>query len=137
MPTQKLKIKPDRQGYAFKYGLKPVEIALDGGPSRRRSDFVGNTTQISVQWVLKQNQYDYIMAFYRTGAGSGAKAFTIDLLLDDSTVTEYTAYFVAGSFGLTAQEGLIYTVGATLEVMGDLPDSVADQAIIDAYVEES
>lgn len=130
---QKIKIKPDRANYNFKYGPAPKTVDLDGGAPLYRADYIGENTVISVKWVLTQVQYDYIMAFYRTGTGNGSLPFLIDLVLEGSALAEYTARFVPKTFGLTEQSGGVYVVEAEINVEGNPPGSVADQATIDAY----
>jgi hypothetical protein len=134
MPLQKLQIRPDKSGYSFKYGPSAKSTKLDGGSSRYRADYDGANTQIEVTWILKPNQYDYIMAFYRKGTGNGSLPFLIDLILEGHTITEYTAHIVPGTFGLANQDGDAYTVTASLEVEGNPPSAATDQATIDAYV---
>lgn len=131
----KLYVQPESAGYAVERGSEVLSVALDGGASKLRRDVLNASFKVNVSFVLDPTEYNYLNAFFRTATEHGSLPFEIDLILDNTTLTEYTARFVPDTFKLTAQKGLTYYVGAVLEVES-LPDNAtADQAIIDAYEE--
>lgn len=122
-------VPPERSGYAATPGIETIATALDGGLGRYRADQLGASAQVTVQWTVGRNDYNYLMAFYRTAINRGSSPFLIDLILDSADALEYTANLVPGSLNLNSQSGLTYVVQATLEVQ-PLPLDVASDAII-------
>src|SRR4051812_39137454 len=112
----KILIPPSTAGYAAERGSEVLSVKLDGGASKYRRDIIGAAFNVNVTWDgLNAEQFNYLNACFRTGTVRGSLPFDIDLILDKSALTEYSAYFVPGSFKLTAQQGLAYFVSAQLE----------------------
>lgn len=129
MPTPALALSPDQNGYRVDFGKTTIAVQLDGGASRIRADQLGAASQVAVQWTLNQQNYAYMLAFYRTTLLYGSLSFLIDLILDGGSPTTYTVRIVPGTFSLMQQQGGAYIVGATLEADFD-PSYALDDATI-------
>jgi hypothetical protein len=117
MPLPKLWLQPVRDGYSVTPGKQNVVIQLDGGAPRVRADQLGANATVTINWILGQADYDYLLAFYRSQLSSGSLPFLIDLLFESSQPVEYTAQFINdGGPQLKSQSGLTYYVTATLSV---------------------
>ena len=66
--------------------------------------------------MLGPDGYQYLRNFYNGLLIAGSEPFLIDLILDDSYLTEHTAYFLPGSLTLNGVSGTNYQVSAELEV---------------------
>lgn len=126
----KCKLQPDSTNYDAISNAASVSVQLDGGASRFRKDQLGAAVVVDAQWSLGPDDYNWIMAFYRTGTDQGADAFTIDLVWDKADVATYTAHFVPGTFSLASQIGLTYVVKAQLEIIPLPVDTDADNTIL-------
>jgi hypothetical protein len=130
MPLPKLHLTVDRDGYSYTFGPTSISAQLDGGATKTRADLFGTTTNISVKWNCNIDDYNYIMAFYRTATKNGSLPFLCDLVLDGADVDEYTVKFVQGTFKLAQQQGLLYVMQAQLEVYSNNPSESDDNTII-------
>ena len=121
----------------MQFGEETLRVKLDGGRGRYRKDIFQSSSMLNVSWICDREQYQYLVAFYRTATMRGALPFTIDLIIDDMDLKEYEANFMPGTFTLTSQRGLSYTVSATIEVAQpvNVDEVTDDTAIIDAYEE--
>ena len=135
MAMATLGLLPDSDGYAVADGLMANAVMLDGGAPRVRLDQLGAVKTVDCQWTLSTDDYDYLMAFYRTGAGNASLPFLINLPgIDDSDITStYTAYFVPGSLKLATQQGLTYVMKAQLWVIPNPIDTSNDQQLMARY----
>jgi hypothetical protein len=115
MALGKLGLLPDSSSYSVKEGNDAISATLDGGLPRQRLDVLGATKTIECQWILDRAEYVYIRAFYNAITFLSGVAFLIDLIIDDSDIEEHTVLFTPGSLKLSKQEGLAYTVTASLE----------------------
>ena len=131
MPLTKLILAPDRTAYTVQDGVETLEVKLDGGASRFRWDIVGSTSNVTVQWSVGPENYQYLRAFYRTISSHGADPFLIDLILDEPSFTEHTVHFIPGSMRLQSQSGLKYVVAAQLEVIPEIEDSALNESIVE------
>lgn len=125
----KLGIIPDASGYRVDYGNTVVVTPLVGGPPRIRADYDDTVAIINLQWTIQSADFDALMAFYRTATDKGANPFLMDLILDSSSLTEYTVQFVEKTFKLTQQFGLTFVVNASVYVSPLPPDSINDQLL--------
>lgn len=131
----KLALVPSKTGYAVSDGNEVVRQQLDGGAGRYRRDIIGATVRVNVQWFLSPESYQYLRTFYNGGAHKGATPFTIDLLLDEPTLTEHTAYLVPDSLRLSGVQGLRHEVTAELEVVPIPRDDAYDEVFIAVFNE--
>jgi hypothetical protein len=129
MPVPNLDLPPDQNGYRADWGQTGIATKLDGGASRFRADQLGAAFTVAVQWTMSRQNYEYLLAFYRTTLNLGANAFTIDLILDQGIPTTYTCHILPGTLSLTQQLGETYIVSATLEADYD-PSYALDDATI-------
>lgn len=127
MAPPKCVIPPERSGYAGTPGVDVVSTALDGGLGRYRADQLGCSEQVTVQWSVGKADYNYLRAFFRQYK---AGPFLIDLILDFADATEYTAFFVPGTWTLNSNVGITFVVQATLEVAPLPPDANGDAIIL-------
>jgi hypothetical protein len=131
----KLLLLPEQDDYGTSGQSGILAVSYDGGPARRRRDFVNPATIVKCSWFLTQSQYQYLKAFYNFAAGSGSKKFLIDLLYDEPILKEYTASFVENSFQITGIEGLNFHVEAEIEIVGNR-DSDLDEMVLLYYDEK-
>jgi hypothetical protein len=119
----KLTIVPSEASYSVTDGIEVISTKLDGGLSRSRKDKTDAAMLVNVKWTaLTKIQFEYIRAFYKTPAKTGANEFTIDLLIDDTDLTEHTVKFVPGSFKTDSPDGVAYSISAQLEAQ-PLPEN--------------
>lgn len=123
----KLAIPPDTNAYTVKPGTTVVQTQLDGGAPRTRADFDGAAEIVTVQWTVGKDGFEYLRAFYRTATGKGALPFTADLQIEAGAADTYTCYFQQDSFQLASVSGLTYVITATLLVLPNPDDAIADQ----------
>lgn len=134
MALQTLGLTPDREGFQVDEGNTNTFVQLDGGGPRVRADQQGAVKLVNCQWTLNPAQFDYMMAFYRTGTANGASPFNISLCgIDNAEVSVYQAQFVPGTFQpLAEQSGLAYLVKAQMFVWPLPVNATADNALIAA-----
>ena len=130
----KLNIPPDRASYSAKQENGIISVKLEGGVSRYRKDLEGVSKIVNVRWFVRDDGYDYLWAFYDTATNSGALPFLIDLILENSNMTEYEAYF-STPLSLSSQSGDSYTLSSKLEVKPLPIDHVGNLAIIEGYAQ--
>lgn len=116
MATATCPFDPDSSNYDANTGLDTVAVQLEGGAGRYRSDYLGTTFIIDVQWSLETTEFDTLFSFYYTTIKRGSIPFNINLLVQSSTLTAYVAFIIPGSFKLASQAGNSYIVVAKLEV---------------------
>ena len=132
MALSKLTIPPDQQGYGLQLGSGVVSAFYDGGASRYRAGLRSDVAKIDVAWTVGPSGYAVLRAFHRNIARFGAP-FLVDLILDTPGLTEYTAHFLPGTFGLKSLEGSRHVVGAQLEVEPTPPPDGYAALMVDAY----
>lgn len=131
----KLLLQPERNGYSATQGEESLRVQLDGGLGRTRRDILDAAWQVQLTFICDEEEYNYLMAFYREAAGHGALEFTIDLYTKDATLRTCNAKFMPGGPRLASQSGLAYTVTADIEVIPpySATQSTDDQGIIDDF----
>jgi hypothetical protein len=130
---RKLVLTPSEAGYSATPGSDVLSVQLSGGPSRTRLDFVGSVATVNVSWNIPVDAFNYLQAFYRTGAQQGGEPFLIDLILDGAALVEYEAKFIPESYQVVGVQGLTTMVTAQLEVKPAAVDAAYDEALMDAY----
>lgn len=136
MALKKLGLLPDSSNYSVTEGNDAISVTLDGGLPRQRLDVLGASKTIECQWILDRAEYAYIRAFYKDVTLLSGVVFLIDLIIDDPVIEEHTVLFTPGSLQLSRQEGLAYTVKATLEAKPLIRTATYDSTIValfDAY----
>jgi hypothetical protein len=127
---EKFQILPDSTGYSVTDGKEVISIQLDGGASRYRRDILNANSKVTCQWSFDRDEYQYMRAFYKTTTSNGSIPFLIDLILDESALTEHQAYFVPGSMALREQRGHLYLVSAELDVKPIPRDVLYDESLV-------
>ena len=125
-----------QSGYSAQIGDGVISQELDGGAPRFRRALKGTYHTASVQWVVKEKGYQYLMAFYRVWARNPNQRFLAKLCIDSSEVEDYQCYF-SGAPTLSSKDGGVYTVTAEFRVkplnidpaMDDLFVKVGDQNV--------
>lgn len=127
----KMTLCPTQDGYSVQHTFSINRMQLDGGATRFRKGKKGLPPSVNVQWVVDKNGYDYLLAFYRLWEAQTPKInpFLLDLIIDESALTEYSCFFSSGLV-LSAVNGPIRTVTATLEVIAKKPDYNMDEVIV-------
>ena len=111
----KLTLPPDQAGFAFT--PEPEVLRSQGvAGSRYRRDVIGAPNEYNVVWSLGPDESEYLKSFYDLNEYQGGEPFLIDLYMDTSQLQELEAHFIPGTFKLQAQQGLLFTWGAQLEV---------------------
>jgi hypothetical protein len=128
----KLLLIPTQTGYSHSAPEDAVRTQLEGGAGRYRSDYIGKTSIVNVSFWCNATQHDYFWAFYRHSTSRGALSFTLDMILEASALTTYTAYFIPGSITVTPN-ALNFTVSCQLEVIPPAYDDTADAATVASY----
>lgn len=126
----KLVIPPNSEGYTAQDGTELLSVQLDGGLPRVRRDLLGAAVRVHLGWTVSAAHYRYLRAFYNIYIND-AQPFLIDLLFNEMNLKEYQALFVPGSFKLTGQAGLTYTVEADIDVKPEPLDYTLERAYID------
>lgn len=133
----KLFLRPNSSGYAVSPQSEVVSTELDGGMSRSRRDKLGMPSLVNVAWMLDEQGFEYLNAFFFTVLKSGTLPFLCDLLLDHPALTEHTCKFVPGSFKpISNTSAFIFNATAQLEVKPNPRDEAADILLV-AYYEAS
>lgn len=127
----KMTLCPLQDGYSVQHPFSINRMQLGGGASRFRKGKKGLPSLVNVQWTVDKNGYDYLLAFYRLWENQTPKInpFLLDLIIDESALTEYSCFFSSGLV-LSAVNGPIRTVTATLEVSAKKPDYTVDELIV-------
>jgi hypothetical protein len=134
MTLPKLLVTPEESNYTFEDGQEVVRVELEGGAGRYRRDVIGAASLVRCRWLLSQEQYFYLRAFYRSTVLNGSLPFLIDLLLDIPTLTEHTAYF-KNEPRLNRVQGHMHQVQADLEVEPVALDSDYYDAVVMLFEE--
>lgn len=119
-----------QEGFSVTFGPEAIAVQLDGGKSRQRRVQLGAAALVNAQWFCTAHEYDYLLAFYRARAAHGSQPFTLDMILDEAPIAEYTAQFVPGTLSLTEIRGTVYIAGAQLEVIPLPENQTADLALV-------
>jgi hypothetical protein len=127
-------LTPKADGYGLTFAEEVLSVKLDGGASRYRRDILNSSIPLDCNWSLNLEQYNYMMAFYRSVAKKGAIPFQMQLVVDSGEFVERTVNFVPGSLKVT-QSGGNYFVSASLEVHPLPEDEESDLDIIEAFEE--
>lgn len=130
---RKLLVTPSKSGYAVGVGNEARSVALDGGPSRTRRDFIGAVSLVDCSWNLPPDAFTYFQAFYRTATEMATEPFLIDLVLDEFSLLEYQSRFVPGSMRITGVSGMETSVAAQLETRPRPVNAVVDEGILMLY----
>ncbi|OTG85812.1 hypothetical protein B9T31_09455 [Acinetobacter sp. ANC 4558] len=120
-----------QSGYSAQLGDGVISQQLDGGAPRYRRALKGSYHTASVQWVVKDEGYQYLMAFYRVWARNPSRRFLAKLCIDSPVVEDYQCYF-SGSPRLTSKEAGVYTVTAEFRVKPLNTDPNLDNLIVNA-----
>lgn len=122
-------VSPTQAGYSMQRGAETLRVELDGGAGRYRLDVSGAPSRVTVQWICSDEEYFYLSALYRSNTISGSEPFTIDLILDQREVQEFTVNWIPNGPSLQAYEYPYCYVSAELEVI-----PLAISSCMDGYV---
>lgn len=92
-----------------------LRVELDGGMGRYRKDILDPGTTVTCRWIVGQEHYNYLWAFYRVYCHKMIP-FHIDLILEEWGKVRVLANIIPDSFRLDGKQGQTYTVTAQLEV---------------------
>jgi hypothetical protein len=127
----KLFLRPDQAYYTATQNASEIEQTdVDGGLPRQRLGIMGSVETITMQWTLNVSDHNYLHAFFRKSISRGSLPFVMDLFLESATLEEHTCILVAGSWKITAQQGLAYTTQANVYVVPNPVDTDMDAMII-------
>lgn len=129
----KLQLIPEQATYSVDITSGVRRASIDGGVGRYRKDFEGTAKFVDVTFQLGETDYSYFMAFYTTVIEDGSLAFTVDLIIDDSILTEYTARIVPGSLTAPRATGFSFQVSCQMEVTPIIPDDEFNEALVAVY----
>lgn len=110
-----LLLKPDEQSYAVTDPSAALKTELSGGRNRYRRDVLNATMEVSVQFTVGPNDYQYLRAFYNL-VNKGAEQFFANLLIETSELRTYVCNIRPGSWKLNKVKGTQFTVRMTFEV---------------------
>lgn len=120
---------PTQSGYSAEIGDGVISQELDGGAPRYRRSLKGVMHTASIQWIVDEGGYQYLMAFYRVWARNPAQPFLSKLCIDNAPVEDYECFF-SGSLKLSGRSGNVYTVTATLQVKPLVTIDAMDDLIV-------
>lgn len=129
----KLPFLPIQAGYSQTPGSESASVALDGGRAWRRKTKANSSSLVTATWIFNQLQLDVFWAIFRANTERGVLPFTMDLVIEDSSLQDVTCWFV-GEPNTAQLQGLNYTVTAQLEVQRPTYDPAYDAALVDGYV---
>ena len=109
-----LNMTPSRSGYRVGVSSGYDTTDVMAGSPRYRSVMTGVPHRVAVQWNTNPAGLSYLTEFYQSNID---KAFEINLPIDTAELTEYTAYFLPGSFQLRGINGNVYSIEAQLEIV--------------------
>lgn len=115
----KLNLIPEKISYQISFKEDSKSTSLNGGYSIFSKYILNSSKIIDIQFILTEFEYDYFRSFYRTISHNACSPFTMDLILDSSSLIEYTCYFIPGSVKLTKIEGKLFYVSAQIEVLSN------------------
>ncbi|MFC2998110.1 hypothetical protein ACFODO_23220 [Acinetobacter sichuanensis] len=130
MALNKLAYCVQQSGYTVSLGTNFIKQELERGPARRRKDGTGNSHTVSVNWVVNETGYDYLVGFYYLWEVNPSLPFLALLIIDNSDLKEYRCWFNS-SIQLDSKEGNVFKVSATFEVQANRRDKNLDQSIVD------
>lgn len=108
-----------QSGYTVNHGNNVIVQELEGGPSRYRKSRKRSSHIVSVNWVVKKQGYDYLVAFFNVWQMNPAMPFLAMLIIDDAELAEYKCAFQS-TISLDSKDGGIFKVSATFEVQAKL-----------------
>ena len=125
----KLKYCPLQSGYTAQIGDGVISQELDGGAPRFRKALKGTYHTANVSWVVSEQGYQYLMAFYRVWARHPSQRFLARLCIDNAPVEDYECYFSSSPM-LSGKEAKIFTVTAVLRVKPLKADNSVDDLFV-------
>lgn len=126
----RLAVSPDSTSYGVEEGASVLSVELDGGLGRYRADILNASKRVSCTWIVGPGDFAYLQSFNRVFQRSGEQ-FLVSLITQTAALEDHYAYIVPGSWRLTEQQGLRYTLSATLEV---IPVVSADTGLDDFVI---
>lgn len=131
MPLPKLQLLPAREGYSFADDSGAVIRAkVSAGPSFQRLDMIGGPAEVNVTFRMTGAEYDYWRAFHRSTIAVGSEPFLLDLILDQSTLTEHQVKIIPGSLRMGGVSGDRHVVEMRLEAQLADSDPDYDAALV-------
>lgn len=105
-----------QSGYSV--GLKSGLISqeLDGGAPRYRKVQKNAFHTVNVRWVVNENGFEYLNAFYGIWCENPNEFFYAPLKVNGPEYKNYESYFVEDSFQVGEPSGRIFTITAQLRV---------------------
>lgn len=128
----KLSIAPDQDGYQLENSMSSFGNKLGGGAMRIRRDYLNAPYKVTVTWTLDADEFNYIKTFHRF-IDDGNQPFLMDLLVDNSELTEHECRFLPGQFKLGTVKGMVRKVSAQLEVVPLPADDAYDEGLVTTY----
>lgn len=123
---------PLQNGYSVKRGSGVITSQPQRGPARRRVGFKNMPHIANVSWNLKEDQFEYLNAFWEWHSLYPNNKFIVPLVIDSRGLREYQCLFDFES-GLTINsiKGKFTNLSAVLEVGARHRDPEVDQAILE------
>lgn len=113
----KLNLTPNQSNYSFTDNIETLQSSHAGGFSRYQKDLQSSAYKLNLEFTLDGIQYEYFLNFYNVETNFGVSSFTMDLILDTSSLLEYTCYFIPGTIKLNKIEGRTYSINFEIEVI--------------------
>lgn len=118
-----------QKGYSAQVGDGVIAQELDGGAPRYRRAVRGTYHAASVEWVVQEAGFQYLMAFYRVWARNPSQPFLARLCIDNAPVENYQCHF-DGAPTLDSKQANVFTVSASLRVKPLSISSAMDDLIV-------
>lgn len=125
----KMKYCSTQTGYSAQVGDGVIAQELDGGAPRYRRAVRGTYHSASVEWVVREVGFQYLMAFYRVWTRNPSQPFLAQLCIDNAPVENYQCHF-DGAPSINSKQADVFTVSASLRVKPLTVNSEMDDLIV-------
>ncbi len=139
MPLAKLNLAAPQEGYSVDDGEAVRRAKMSAGLSRIRLDHLDAAQEVDVTLVMSDSEFNYWRSFHRAILVRGSLPFLLDLMIDDSDVSEYTVQIIPGTMQETVR-GHAHFVQLRLEVEASEANMEYDETLVmlyDLYGEEA
>ena len=106
--------RPSVQGYGIQPGEAIIRTEMESGLARHRRRFTDVPSEVSVRWLMSQNQFAVFEAWYKIYAEEGASYFDVELL-GGVGITSHSARFTR-QFSAKLLNNRLWEVTSSLEI---------------------
>ena len=127
-------VVPDSAQYSAQQGSSVVWTQLDGGSPRVRLNQVNPDAVVNLSWSgLDASTFSYMQAFFRTTIMYGSLPFTLNMIIDDSSLQPYLCRLVPGTWKTPGQTGYSYAISAQVSCQPLITTAQNDTSLVQSY----